>query len=208
MTCKKNQLGLFRSLLHQVLSETPKELDKLVTTFEQRRHGIGRPGEDWTWKLDELRELFKWSILDVLRNRPVWIFVDALDESGAENAKASWEGGFEICTEHENRQDILTYVRAQLSDFQIPTTLTLPDLITERSNGLFIWARLVVERILDLDLADDPRSADQLVNNIIDTLPRDLNTLYADMIRDIEKDVGIPKVDATGQLCQMAFIVG
>ncbi|EEU38815.1 uncharacterized protein NECHADRAFT_22508, partial [Fusarium vanettenii 77-13-4] len=214
---QKNQLGLFRSLLHQVLSEMPKQLAKLVTTFDQRRHEIGRPGVDWTWELDELRESFKWSILDVLKNRLVWIFVDALDESGAENAKEvirhfkdllqgpsarsklricfacrhypieSSEGGFEMCTEDENSRDILTYVRARLSDFQNPTALALPDLITERSSGLFIWARLVVDRILDLELADDPNSADQLINNIIDTLPRDLNALYSDIVRDTEK---------------------
>lgn len=214
---QKNQLGLFRSLLHQVLSEMPEELAKLVATFEQRRHGIGRPGADWNWELDELRELFKWSVIDVLKNRPVWIFVDALDESGAENARAvirhfngllqgpsarlqlhicfacrhypvqSWEGGFEICTEDENRQDILTYVGAQLSGFQNPTKLALPELITKRSKGLFIWARLVVDRILDLELADDPNSAEQLIHMIIDTLPRDLNTLYAEIVRDVEK---------------------
>ncbi|RSM04794.1 hypothetical protein CDV31_009885 [Fusarium ambrosium] len=214
---QRNQLGLFRSLLHQVLSEMPVELAELVTTFEQRWHVIGRPGVDWTWELDELRELFKRSILDILKNRPVWIFVDALDESGAENAKAvirhfkdllhgrsarsklhicfacrhypvqSWEGGFEICTEHENRQDILTYVRARLSDFQNPTTLALPDLITERSDGLFIWARLVVDRILDLELVDDPNGADQLIIKIIDTLPQNLNTLYAEIVRNTEQ---------------------
>ncbi|RSL58868.1 hypothetical protein CEP54_007591 [Fusarium duplospermum] len=195
----------------------PENLADLVATFEQRRHGIGRPGLDWTWEIDELRELFKRSILDILKNRPVWIFVDALDESGAENAKAvirhfkdllhgrsarsklqicfacrhypvqSWEGGFEICTEHENRQDILTYVQARLSDFQNPTTFALPDLITDRSDGLFIWARLVVDRILDLELVDDLNSADQLINKIIDTLPRDLNTLYAEIVRDTKK---------------------
>ncbi|RTE83878.1 hypothetical protein BHE90_001659 [Fusarium euwallaceae] len=195
----------------------PDELTKLVTTFEQRQNGIGRPGVDWTWELDELRELFKRTILDILKSRPIWIFVDALDESGAENAKAvirhfkdllqgpptrsklricfacrhypvqSWEGGLEICTEHENKRDILTYLRARLSDFQMPGTLALPDLITERSDGLFIWARLVVDRILDLDLADDPNNAELVINKIIDTLPRDLNTLYAEIVRNAEK---------------------
>ncbi|KAM0421378.1 hypothetical protein ACHAPT_010913 [Fusarium lateritium] len=215
---QRNPLGLFRSLVHQVLSEMPGALSQLVATFEQRRDSIGRVGEGWVWELDELHKFFKWSILEVLKSRPVWIFVDALDECGAENARAvirhfkdllhgpssrleelhicftcrhypvqNWAGGFEICAEHENKQDISTYVQTQLANFQCPATLALSDLITGRSNGLFIWACIVVDQVLDLELPEDSTKADELINKTINTIPQDLGSLYVELFRGVEE---------------------
>ncbi|KAF5583304.1 ankyrin repeat-containing protein [Fusarium subglutinans] len=214
---QKSPLGLFRSLLHQLLSEMPDALGNLVNTFQQRRDGIGKPGAAWDWELDELQNVFKCSIADVLKGRPVWIFVDALDESGAENAKLAirhfkdilqgpssrsslhicfscrhypvqnWESGFEIHAEKENREDILTYVRAQFSGYNNPVLKGLPDRIALSSNGLFIWARLVVDQILDLDLEGSPATAARMIHAIIERLPQDLNEMYSGIVKEISR---------------------
>ncbi|PCD21162.1 hypothetical protein AU210_016588 [Fusarium oxysporum f. sp. radicis-cucumerinum] len=214
---QKSLLGLFRSLLYQILSEMPEALTGLVKTYQQRRDGIGKPGVAWKWELDELQNVFKCSIDEALKSRPVWVFVDALDESGAENAKLvirhfkdvlqgpssrsqlhicfscrhypvqDWESGFEVHTEQENRQDIVTYTRTQLSGYKNPALSPLPDIIAQSSKGLFIWARLVVNQILDLDLEGNPNSAMEMISKSMDRLPQDLDAMYGRIFQIVTK---------------------
>ena len=83
---QRTPLGLFRSLLHQILGKTPDALQDLVAMFETKRTKNGKPGEGWHWHEAELRRFFESSLPNVLQTRPVWLFVDALDECGEENA--------------------------------------------------------------------------------------------------------------------------
>ncbi|KAJ4175643.1 hypothetical protein NW767_015719 [Fusarium falciforme] len=83
---QKTPLGLFRSLLHQLLRQVPEALKDLVATFQQRCETVGKPGEKWQWHPRELQRFFESSLPKVLETRPVWLFVDALDECGKENA--------------------------------------------------------------------------------------------------------------------------
>src|SRR6266567_3286960 len=46
-------LGLFRSLLHQVLRQAPDALPDLVDIFEKRRKENGEPGKQWHWHPEE-----------------------------------------------------------------------------------------------------------------------------------------------------------
>ena len=212
---QRNPVGLFRSLLHQILTEEPRALSKLVVTFEQRRDRKRELGEEWEWELDELRTCFQWSILEVLRNRQVWIFVDAIDECGDENAKAvirafndllggpstrpplrvcftcrhypiqDWDGGFEIWAERENKQAISTYLENKLSALQARTNLLISDYINQRANGLFIWARLVVDQVLDLELGEDMSQARRKIEETIGAVPQDLGDLYLEISRNM-----------------------
>ncbi|KAH8683989.1 hypothetical protein BGZ61DRAFT_519619 [Ilyonectria robusta] len=83
---QKTPLGLFRSLLHHLLTRVPHSLSLLVDEFQQRCSTIGRVGEEWQWHARELRAFFESSLLKVLERRSVLLFVDALDECGEENA--------------------------------------------------------------------------------------------------------------------------
>ncbi|KAH7370403.1 hypothetical protein BKA65DRAFT_522158 [Rhexocercosporidium sp. MPI-PUGE-AT-0058] len=83
---QRTPLGLFRPLLHQILSQVPDVVPDLVATFEQRCENDGKPDIKWQWHLDELRRFFKSSLVKVLESRPIWLFIDALDECGKENA--------------------------------------------------------------------------------------------------------------------------
>ncbi|KAI8665602.1 C2H2-type domain-containing protein [Fusarium sp. Ph1] len=89
----------------------------------------------------------------------------------------------------------MTYTQAKLSDFKYATTLPLTDLITGRSNGLFIWVRLAVDKIRDLELADTPHRAEEVINETIDTLPQDLDELYADWFRQLVEALPITYPD-------------
>ncbi|RKK95798.1 hypothetical protein BFJ71_g8264 [Fusarium oxysporum] len=212
---QKTPLGLFRSLLHQLLRQVPEALTDLMDTFQQRCETIGKPGEKWQWHPCELRRLFESSLLKVLGTRPVWLFVDALDESGQKNAAklareftsllqgAPSTGSqfhicfacrhfpildqacqFEICLEDENGQDISTYVRAQLSVSRVLTASKIPDLVTKRAQGVFIWAYLVVNRILDLD---NGGAGLKQIEDETYSIPPDLDDLYHDLIRNMDE---------------------
>ena len=209
---QKTPLGLFRSLLHQILSHVPDALPNLVANFQNWYDTIRKDGQEYKWHLPELQRFFKSSLPEVLKSRPIWLFVDALDECGEENAASiitdfkSWLQApslenlrFRICftcrhypilvtdyasevsisLEHENPQDISAYVRDRLSTSRELTASEIPDLITNRAKGVFLWACLVVKRILNLErkgkglkmmeqtLDDTPLALDELYNELI-----------------------------------------
>jgi hypothetical protein len=83
---QRTPLGLYRSLLYQVLRQVPDVLPDLLEAFEQKLREKGEPGEKWQWERDELQRFFESSIPKVLKSHRVWLFVDALDECGEANA--------------------------------------------------------------------------------------------------------------------------
>ncbi|KAL8370607.1 hypothetical protein RB595_000805 [Gaeumannomyces hyphopodioides] len=200
-------LGLYRSLLHQLLSQVPDALPDFVDTFKKNREKFGQPGEKWQWHQKQLQHFFELSLPNVLKTRSVWLFVDALNECGERNAVnlVKWfesllrnpfhvcftcrhypilalDGAFGICLENENRNDISAYVQDQLSAFHMRPS-TIPALITARAEGVFIWARLVVEQILDLN-----REGERLgtIEAVIRSTPPALDELYHKLIESME----------------------
>ncbi|KAF9767409.1 hypothetical protein IL306_000040, partial [Fusarium sp. DS 682] len=214
---QKTPFGLFRSLLHQLLRQVPKALTDLIATFQQRCETVGKPGEKWQWHPRELQRFLESSLRKVLEARTVWLFVDALDECGKENAVNLAEefksmlqrlpsSGlkqsricftcrhypilildcvFEICVEKENRKDISTFVQDKLSSIRGPTSSTIRDLVTNRANGVFMWAWLVVKQVLDLE-----RNGVGLmgIEAKIHSVPQELDNLYHELIRNLGPD--------------------
>lgn len=213
---QRSPLGFVRSILHQILGRAPDSLLDLVDTFEKRYDEMGNPGEGWDWHSKELQRFVESSLRTVIEARSVWLFVDALDECGKDNAVYlfRWlktlvrtlqptdshsriqvciscrhypvldrDCEFVICPEDQNMQDISTYVRAQLSESPELAASCIPDLITDHSYGVFMWARLVVEQVLDLDLEGAPL---EIIAEGMVSIPPDLEGLYEDLARDME----------------------
>ena len=208
-------LGLFRSLLHQALSQAPDALQDLVDVFETKNKHHGSLGKDWHWHEAELQPFLESFLREVvLKRRSVWLFIDALDESGKDDAVRLvevfqsllqrlpsqstapgqvhicfscrhypvldvGEGRFEICAEDENQRDIAAFVDDQLVAFRAQSS-TLPTLITERASGVFMWARLVVKQVLDLDREGvGPKK----IHAAVYSIPPGLDTLYWQLIQ-------------------------
>lgn len=142
---QRTPLGLFRSLLHQLLERFPTQLSNVVQTFKNRLDNQGKVGEKWNWRPLELQSFLEASLPKVLEEFAVRIVVDALDESGettglvkffqrlrskcsssANNINicfscrhfplVSVDDGFEIRVEDENHQDIQKYIGDELRD--------------------------------------------------------------------------------------------
>ncbi|KAF4463204.1 ankyrin repeat-containing [Fusarium albosuccineum] len=212
---QKSPLGLFRSLIYQLLRQANHVLPELLETFSERECSQGKAGSDWNWHERELQDYFKSAIRTILQTRPVWLFVDALDEAGEENAilvtnafndllQKVLDPSFpfhvcfscrhyptlavhcklEVCLEKENSQDIREYVQARLSDLQVRTNDPILAQVTDRSNGLFIWTRLVVDNILQLER----RGTTEAMATAIDAVPQDLHGLYLNLTRTMAQD--------------------
>ncbi|KAH7008755.1 ankyrin repeat-containing domain protein [Ilyonectria destructans] len=215
---QRTPLGLFQTLLYQLLRQVPDALQDLVATFKQRCETIGKPGEKWQWHPGELQCFFELSLPKVLETRPVWLFVDALDECGEEIAAKLVEefksllqrlssigskhfhvcftcrhypilpdldGALQICADGENGKDISTFVQEKLSSFRVRKSSMIPDLITKRAEGVFLWAWLVVNQVLKLDREGvGPKKIEAEIRSI----PQKLDALYRELIRNMGSD--------------------
>ncbi|KAL6690585.1 hypothetical protein J3F84DRAFT_398280 [Trichoderma pleuroticola] len=91
-------------------------------------------------------------------------------------------GLLELCLETENRADISTYVKSELSSFGESIPSTIPDLIIDRASGVFLWAELVVKLAVDLGLnGDGPTKITAAVHSI----PKGLDELYNGLIQNM-----------------------
>lgn len=211
---QKTPIGLFRSLLHQLLGWVPAAPPDLLATFQERCKNRGQPGKDWQWHLVELRRFFKSSLRKVLEDHSVLVLIDALDECGEKNAVElvqefksllqripptrlqfricftcrhypilDWNFEFEICVERENERDISTYVIGRLSISERLRKSMIPRLIIERAQGVFIWASLIVDKVLRFDRVGESLMR---IEQVIEEVPSELKHMYRGLIRDME----------------------
>ncbi|XWW95796.1 hypothetical protein V2A60_003764 [Cordyceps javanica] len=208
---QKSPLGLFRSLLYQLISQLPDAEPDLVALFRHRNDTVGGYGEKWHWQLRELQDAFRRALCRILKRRPVWVFVDALDECGKQNAVAlvthfqsvlnsvpaatfqflicftcrhypvlSSDSAYEITLEQENEQDISQYVRKQLSGLDDRATSVIADSITTQACGVFMWAAIVVEKVLELEREG---AGLRRIEREIRSTPSGLFNLYLELVR-------------------------
>ncbi|KAI8630554.1 ankyrin repeat-containing domain protein [Xylariaceae sp. FL1651] len=171
---QKTPLGLFRSLLHQLLSWAPDALQDLVTTFQQRRNTSGK--ENAVWLVKELKSLLMQPLFSGLRFRICFScrHYPFLDQ----------DCNFEVCVERENGLDISTYVHAQLSTSPMLTASFIPALITKRAEGVFMWACLVVNKALDLD---NEGASLKRIENRINSTPPELDEIYDELVQGMDE---------------------
>ncbi|KAL8310334.1 hypothetical protein RB597_010258 [Gaeumannomyces tritici] len=90
----------------------------------------------------------------------------------------------EINPEEENKGDIQVYVHGMLSDLQGQTQQpTVQELIASRANGVFMWARLAVEKVQELEREGHSETK---IRNSINLLPGELEEVYRQLAKDME----------------------
>ncbi|KAH8896114.1 hypothetical protein GQ53DRAFT_778861 [Thozetella sp. PMI_491] len=196
---QKTPLGLFRSLLYQLLEKATNS----------------RSSAD---RLPDLANTFirKSALASITKATTVVIFIDALDECGRQNAIALiklFESSFQsrsvapsklsicfscrhypvlkvdygesICAEEGNKPDIATYVQSQLSTLRPQWASALVPIVTARASRIFIWACIVVNRIQDLERQGQTlKNVERAVQNIT----QELNELYYQLVKEM-KDI-------------------
>jgi NACHT domain/Ankyrin repeats (3 copies) len=168
---EKSPLGMFRSLLYQLLEENPQACNCFIPLFldKQKKHGT-----HWTWYLGELKSF----LLEMIRHQsqPTVLFVDALDECNESevrdvvsflemlsSAAIGSDTSLSIClssrhyptismrkmlelvveTRAEHDRDIAIYVQDKLKmrDEHIESELL------RKAAGVFMWIILVTEML-------------------------------------------------------------
>ncbi|OCL09942.1 hypothetical protein AOQ84DRAFT_316195, partial [Glonium stellatum] len=84
---QKNPLGMYRSLLHQLLDQIPDMLVEFTAIHEKKCKTEGKQRENWEWHEAELRSFLEASMAQISTANRIWIYVDALDECGKDTAK-------------------------------------------------------------------------------------------------------------------------
>ena len=88
----------------------------------------------------------------------------------------------EICLEEENQQDIATYVRDKLAGVGSSIAPTILNTVIASAKGVFLWAYLVVDRVLRLER--DGESLDE-IEAVVRSIPPELNDIYQELFQDM-----------------------
>jgi NACHT domain len=168
---EKTPLGLFRSLLHQLLQQQRHLLSKFLPTYRAKRDTLQ---SGWKWQEEELRDYFA-NVVGTAQVPSMIIFVDALDECEEEKVRRvvsffakltssaissgcrlnvcmssrhysyiSVPGCLEIFMEYFNTPDISTYVESELW-LQSEQGVDFQKEVADKAFGVFLWVVLVVE---------------------------------------------------------------
>ncbi|CAI7647155.1 unnamed protein product [Penicillium bialowiezense] len=84
---QRTPLGMLRSLLNQIFDRDATVRPQVRETYEKRCRQFGSGEGRWEWTQGVLEELLPGVILASASRQQVTVFVDALDETGAESAR-------------------------------------------------------------------------------------------------------------------------
>ena len=208
---EKSTLGMYRSLLLQLLTAIPPLQDDFVKMFSQKR----KRGDLYEWDIEELQEFLITAARGLEHYRLV-CFIDALDECEesevrelvdfledlGETAVSSGtslniclssrhyphiriQKGIQLTVEGQggHGEDIATYVE---SKFKVPRSKQMDDIkaeILNRASGVFLWVALVVQM---LNKAYDHGQIHAL-RRLLSEIPDKLDDLFANILmRDAE----------------------
>ena len=170
---EKSTLGMYRSLLYQILKTFPY----LQTVLDCLRPNVPREGETYRWEEDDLQNLFTAAIQNLGHHR-LMCFIDALDECEEDQIRdlvafleklgrlatssrihfyvclssrhyphISIENGVELTLEdqEDHTHDITKYLAGTLKAGRGRQSEQIKEELLQRSSGVFLWVVLVVQ---------------------------------------------------------------
>ena len=208
---QRSLLGLYRSLLHQLLQQMPDLLASFVLIYEKRIKTEGEYDKQWTWQLGSLRSTFTSYLIDAAKSQSIQLYVDALDEAG-ENAahtlvsyfdkiikQCQTDSGLSICfscrhypifnlhnsisiyVEKENHDDIESYLRSKLADLW-GTKAGFNELIEKITKAAMGVFQWIVLIVPMLSRQLEQGSGIKGAHRELQEIPSALNNLYAEIL--------------------------
>ncbi len=210
---QKTPLGLFRSLLHHLISQMPQEFCDTVQMFKRRCDTMGAPGIKWNWTEGELKSIFRRWLFEAVRKAQVWIFIDALDECGKGTA-CSLASLFDDYIQHMSRSGADLHICFTCRHYpnlalETPLEICVEDengddiatfvdqklrhgisdetkcTIINRSEGVFQWVRLIVDDVLESCRRGDSAMR---IQRKIELVPQDLHSLYRTLLEGMTEE--------------------
>jgi len=204
---EKSTIGMYRSLLVQILEQLPK----LQDVFESVGFANWNINSDRNWSIESLKDLFQQTVQS-LGQKVVMCFIDALDECDEDQIRdmvaffqhlgaVSVPAGirFQVCFssrhyphitisqglslvlegQEGHDQDITNYVNSELRIGETTVAMKIKDNLREKSSGVFLWVVLVVDMLnKEHDAGQPARRLQQKLNKV----PGDLHELFRDIL--------------------------
>ncbi|KAM0345457.1 hypothetical protein ACHAPU_006384 [Fusarium lateritium] len=141
---QRTPLGVLRALLNSLLVSFPTYLSELTQRFldQQKRYGSYEQKHGWRWTEEELEKLLFELLTKGTKERPVVVFVDALDECAEERGKRLL-GSFKRLMANAERVGSLVKICFSSRHFPILGHETIPRVYVEEKNDTDI--RLIIE---------------------------------------------------------------
>ncbi|KAK8026457.1 Ankyrin-1 [Apiospora marii] len=204
---EKSTIGMYRSLLHQILQAMPD----LQVVFDDSDIFPRRQLKSPVWTLDILQDTLA-AIVALLGQRPLTCFIDALDECDADQIQDMiffFEDLTQRAVDHDQKllicfssrhyphvevrkalrliledqtghsQDLDSYVQSKLRAGKGKIVDEIRVKILQKANGVFLWIVLVVN-ILNKEFRNGRVFA---VKKRLDEIPEGLSDLFRDILR-------------------------
>lgn len=209
---EKTRLGLYRALMHDLLSQLPVLACEFLPTFLQKKEIAKAGGIEW--HEEELAETFH-QIIEQEQPYCTEIMIDALDECNDDQARLAtrrfertlsaarktraqlrvyWssrvyptislhsEKPFELLLDDYNSSDIRQYVEQELSIAGDDSLRVVREDLITRAREIFLWAVLVCRR---LGKAIDQGYDQAQLRELLSSLPTELEGLYERIFEDV-----------------------
>ena len=203
---EKSTIGMYRSLLLQLLEQVPE----LLCTFDTLGLSIRQCSRAHQWSLESLKALFERAIQNLGRSSAI-CYVDALDECDEDEIRdmvsffehvgelaISSGVKFHVCFssrhyphitvsrglslvlegQQGHKEDIANYVNKKLQIGRSKTAEWIRSELQERASGVFMWVVLVVE-ILNKEFDKGHIHA---LKKRFQVIPSDLNKLFHEIL--------------------------
>ncbi|KAE8386907.1 hypothetical protein BDV23DRAFT_133060 [Aspergillus alliaceus] len=211
-------VGLLRSLLLQMLDQDMSSRSMFQEICRKRWISERKKKRYLTWLQTELQVIFERLVLECSARRKIRIFLDAIDEcreedrdrvislfhslKGKTNLRLNKPGvcftcrpypdgqitgDFQIRLEDESQDDIKIFIdeKLRLPDETQAATEELRHLLLRKADGLFLWIALVIPQIHDMSSQGLNL---RVIQSEILKCPRELESLYEDLIKKIKDD--------------------
>jgi hypothetical protein len=218
---EKTSLGLFRSILHQILQQNQAALSYILPNYLQQRE----TQRQVQWHQADLQKFLYYACTTP---DPVFIFIDALDECDEREVRylvdffrdlttRAWSEGShlsiclssrhypnisimacpEVVIEYHNEQDILEYIRTEAK--YVDTVSQLQDKIFTKSQGVFLWVVLVVSMLKRLSYGNSLKWMEKKLEEI----PPQLDRLFCDIFQEVATE----KRDEQKAICLVQWVL-
>ncbi|OCL07598.1 purine and uridine phosphorylase [Glonium stellatum] len=203
---EKSSLGMYRSLLFQLLSQLPD----LQDVFDFARPSVSNNSDFYVWDIETTKNIFEHAIKGIGQRR-VTCFIDALDECDEDQVRemvsffeqlgqlaVSSQSRFHVCFssrhyphitidksiqlilegQEGHQQDIANYLHSELKIGRSRLAEEIKAGVLERASGIFLWVVLVVQMLRK----EYDRGRLHGLKKRLDEIPNGLHELFKDIL--------------------------
>ncbi|CAG8942806.1 unnamed protein product [Penicillium salamii] len=171
---QRTPLGMLRSLLNQIFEFDPTIRPQVCEIYKARSKRFGGDGDKWEWPQRVLEDLLVEVILLSASQKQITVFVDALDESGAESAQ-QMAAYFHRLVDNAEERDVSVRVCISCRHYPIMEITGAKEIYVEDHNHDDI-SRYIRDLLAGIDIGDSTN--DHLLDTLVEQMIHQANDLF------------------------------